>query len=275
MGKAHVWAEKKPKKLSVVKAPVVSVMILKAVWDHLCSMPFSREGGGGFAPEVLKEHVVALATEIWEEGRQCRAAFDEDALRASKSQVFDRLHWSDVPTEPEKCANPGLASLKQNFNFIERDGGGPWTMSSGRQVRMVQERLYDGTITVEEAARVFERAIDFLAVQTHVHDMRITWGPTTGSGSQHSCLDAHLMFAKFVARHAYEMERRRLVEHVEQEKQHRKKYAKDEKSKRRYARELKELRGEIDFIDSVYTGTGVGLFAEPEKPVKGTKHKKH
>ena len=269
MGSGHVWASKKPKRLPIIKAPVISVMILKAVWDHLCSMPFSREGGGGFTPGVLKEHVVELATEIWEEGRQCRAAFKEDPLKAAKSQVFDRSRWTDALAEH---TNPGLASLKWNFSFIGRDGGGPWTMSPGRQFRMACERLYEGTMEVDEAARVFERAIDFLAIQTHVHNMRITWGPTTGSGSQHSCLDTHLMFSKFVAGYAYEMDRRRLTKQIEQTKEFRRKHA---TSKKHYASELKELRGEVDFIDSIYTGTGVGVFAEPEKPVKGTKRKRH
>lgn len=244
-------------KLPVEAVPVVRIMILKDVWDHLCTMPICREMFGGFSFDDIRQHVDEFVADLVRQ-REERKQETESILGGLHKTypVHDEVLDFGV-IYPEKTAqNKGLEELKRSrsFYFLEQTGG-PYSMSVGRQVKMARDGVIDGTISEQDATTIFHRAIDFAIVRSHVNELRITWGPQTGEGSQLTGLDSHMRFAKFVTKYAYETDRAGLVKNLEDEKQCLKRSKK--KDRKRYYEDIEITESEIRLLDVDYTCKGL------------------
>lgn len=229
--------------LPISPVPVVKILILKEVWDHLYDIPASKDRFGDFArlpkfKKKLSKFVKALqeSAKMWKDS-------PENFRRIIE---LDPILYG--PSADEK-SDPGLKQIKDALYWLGHDCG-PYTMSIGRQANMVYERVLDGTIDVDTTIKILTRALEFAVIRFHVHDLRITWEPTTGSGSQMSALDTHMRFAKFCAEYAYLKERGMAVESLKDEREWLAKAK--EKDKKHYLEDIESAKSHIRSLDRSY-----------------------
>ena len=249
-GVSKMW--RRAARLPVVPVPVIRIMILKEVWDYLCEMPPCREMFGNISFNTIRQHVGEFVDDLvrQREGRKQETKTLLDGLNKIHPVHDDALELGVIDLEKAK-KNPGLEELKRSFYYLGCSGG-PYSMSVGRQMEIAYEWVRDGTISEQDATTVFHRAIDFAAVSSHINELRITWAPQTGEGSQTSALDSHMRFAKFVAKQSYRTERASLIKRLEWKTEYRDK-AKT-KDRERCDEDIDTLEAEIRLLDADYSG---------------------